>query len=76
MTALRTRAYEPMYFLKIMFEGYERCLFLDTGVPEKEKWESLSKDFADQLKLRHECRTCDLRMLEGGLTMTKSKVQN
>ena len=64
-----------MYFLKLMFEGYERCLFLDTGVPEPEKWESLSKDFACQLHLRHECRKCDLRMLEKGLDEARTKAR-
>jgi hypothetical protein len=73
LDCLKNQGYEPMYFLKLMFDGYERCLFIDTGVPEREKWESLSKEFADQLDLRHECRTCDLRMLEKGLEDAKSR---
>lgn len=73
LDCLIDQGYEPMYFLKLMFDGYERCLFLDTGVPDREKWESLSKEFAMQLELRHECRCCDLRMLERGLADTKIK---
>ena len=75
LDCLKDQGYEPMYFLKLMFEGYERCLFLDTGVPEPEKWESLSKDFACQLHLRHECRKCDLRMLEKGLDEARTKAR-
>ncbi len=73
LDCLKDQGFEPMHFLKIMFEGYERCLFLDTGVPEREKWESLSKEFADQLELRHECRYCGLGLLEKGIQEAKLK---
>lgn len=76
LDCLKDQGFEPIYFLKLMFEGYERCLFIDTGVPDRERWELLSKQFADQLELRHECCSCDLRMLEQGLANAKMKASN
>ena len=45
---------DAMYFAKIMFQGYSRCLFIDTGVGDRERYEAMSRDFAEQLSLRHD----------------------
>ncbi len=76
LDCLKEQGYDPLYFLKMMFDGYERCLFIDTGVGEREKWEMLSREFAEQLELRHECRGCDLRVLEKCLADAKKMANN
>jgi hypothetical protein len=45
--------YDPMYFVDMIFDAYKRCLFIDTGVGERERYEGLSRDFAEKLKLPH-----------------------
>lgn len=55
---------DPQFFLDILFDSYERCLFIDTGIGDEEIYMKKSEEMADQLKLRHECRKCGL----GGLT--------
>lgn len=65
------QGYEPMYFMRMMFTGYSRCLFIDTGVEDKEHYESLSKDFAREMELRHESRDCSLDLLVEALESAK-----
>jgi hypothetical protein len=65
------QGYDSMYFLRILFEGYGRCLFIDTGVGESERFEALSKDFANELNLVHHSRTCSLALIEDALRDTK-----
>ncbi|OPY33410.1 MAG: hypothetical protein A4E32_00696 [Methanomassiliicoccales archaeon PtaU1.Bin124] len=64
--------YDPMFFMKMMFEGYQRVLFIDTDVGEKERFESLSRDFADRLELRYEERGASLHLFEKALQSTKA----
>jgi hypothetical protein len=48
---------DPMVFMDMMFESYERCLYIDTGVKdEKGEYIARSKDFAEKLRLRHDER--------------------
>ncbi|MDR1691105.1 MAG: DUF1638 domain-containing protein [Candidatus Methanoplasma sp.] len=55
---------DPMFFMDLMFESYERCLYIDTGINEnKEEYLEKSKEFAGQLKLKHDERSCELTML-------------
>lgn len=65
------QGYEPMYFMRMMFTGYSRCLFIDTGVDDKEHYETLSKDFAREMELGHESRECSLDLLVEALESTK-----
>ena len=52
---------DPMEFVEMLFDSYERCLYIDTGVPDEDgEYIRQSKVFADQLKLRHDERSCDL----------------
>ena len=63
---------DPMVFMDMMFDSYERCLYIDTGVKdEKGEYLAKSKDFADQLKLRHDERGCDLTAFENAIKKVK-----
>jgi hypothetical protein len=66
--------YEPQFFLDMLFESYERCLFIDTGVGNTEYFEGKSEEVAKQLKLKHDCRKCDLGRIEGAIRELKAKV--
>jgi len=59
------------WYLGIMFDGYSRCLFIDTGIGDRERYENLSKEFARQLSLRYETREGTVQMLRDGLMETK-----
>ncbi|MDD1772840.1 MAG: DUF1638 domain-containing protein [Methanomassiliicoccales archaeon] len=52
------QGYEPKYFLDMLFENYELCVYVDTDVGEAERYEEMSRKFADELGLRHENRPC------------------
>jgi hypothetical protein len=59
------------WFLARLFDGYSRVLFIDDGLGEKEKFLELSRTFAAELKLKHECTEGTLSLLEEGLARTK-----
>lgn len=59
------------WFLEKLFEGYSRCLFVDTGVGEREHFEALAQDFARKLKLRFESRSGTLDLLRDALAQAK-----
>ena len=68
---------DPMVFMDMMFESYERCLYIDTGVEEKkEEYLANSKDFAEKLKLRHDERCCELSALENGIKRVKELAES
>ena len=56
--------YDPQYFLDMMFDSYERYLFINTGVGDEKFFLKQSKEFADSIKLRLETRTCGLGNIE------------
>ncbi|MCG7840956.1 MAG: DUF1638 domain-containing protein [Methanomassiliicoccales archaeon] len=58
------QGYEPKYFLDMLFENYERCIYVDTDVGDAEHYEALSRQFAEDLGLRHENRPCGTANLE------------
>ena len=66
------QGYEPMYFVKILFQGYSRCLYIDTGVADPEHFLRLSQEFSDQVGLRHECTSCSLDSLSKAWEDTKA----
>jgi hypothetical protein len=68
---MKNKRHEPMWFIRKFFEGYSRCLYVDTGVGERERYEALSKEFAKELGLNHESRDGTLRLLVGGLDAAK-----
>ena len=59
------------WYLARLFEGYSRVLFIDDGLGEKEKFLELSRTFASELKLKHECTEGTLSLLAEGLARTK-----
>jgi hypothetical protein len=63
--------FSAIELLSMIFDGYERCLYIDTGVGDRSKLTTLSLEFADVLKLRHECREGRLDMLRKGLEEAK-----
>ncbi|AIZ56776.1 hypothetical protein Mpt1_c09000 [Candidatus Methanoplasma termitum] len=68
---------DPMVFMDMMFESYERCLYIDTGVEDKDgKYIAGSKDFANQLRLKHDERTCDLTAMENAIKKVKELAQS
>jgi hypothetical protein len=71
LDVLREQGYDPLYFLKMLFEGYHRCLYIDTGTGERERYERLSREFARRLDLRHESRDADLRVLRKAVDQVK-----
>jgi hypothetical protein len=66
------QGYEPMYFVKILFQGYSRCLYIDTGVADREHFLNLSKEFSEQIGLEHECTSCSLDALSKAWEDTKA----
>jgi hypothetical protein len=71
LDSMKDQGYDPMYFLKMLFEGYSRCLYIYTGVEDEEHYRTKSEGFASSLNLKHECRACDLRVLEKALLQAK-----
>ncbi|MDR0508293.1 MAG: DUF1638 domain-containing protein [Candidatus Methanoplasma sp.] len=68
---------DPMFFMDMMFDSYERCLYIDTGVKdEKGEYLAKSKDFANQLRLRHDERKCGLSALENAIKKVKALAAN
>lgn len=52
--------YDPSFFLDIIFDSYERTLFIDDGIGDADKYETEARKFSDEIGLRTECRTCNL----------------
>ncbi len=63
MAGLTELGYDKLYFAKAQLDGYLRCLFVDTGVGDEERYAALTKDLADQLDLRFERRKANNRPL-------------
>lgn len=71
LDVMKSEGYDPMYFMKMLFEGYKRSLYIDTGTGEKEKYVALSKDFASKLNLRYDERESDMRELTKAIAHVK-----
>jgi hypothetical protein len=65
--------YDPMYFVDMIFDSYRRCLYIDTGVGDREGCEAKSMEFADQLKIPHHSRTGSMDRLAEGIRRAKEK---
>ncbi len=63
--------YEPEYFLRILFDGFSRCLFIDTGIDCVEKCRRNSEEFGRALDLRHESMTGSLDLIREAWLRTK-----
>jgi hypothetical protein len=71
LDSMKDQGYDPMYFMRMLFEGYSRCLYIYTGVENEDQHKAKSEEFAKSLNLRHECRNCDMRVLEKALALAK-----
>ncbi|MCL2786011.1 MAG: DUF1638 domain-containing protein [Methanomassiliicoccaceae archaeon] len=69
---------DPMIFADMLFESYERCLYIDTGVKKRDDCDYLerSKEFAKLLKLKHDERKCDLTAIEDIIRKVKRLAEN
>jgi hypothetical protein len=63
--------YAPSYFLDLLFESYERCLFIDSGIVDTEEYTRLAKEYADELKLKLDCRKCGIGTIEDAVKEVK-----
>jgi len=61
----------PEFFFDIIFDSYQRTLFLDTGIGDEDHYMELSKKFAEELNLRHDCRKCDVNRISETLQQAK-----
>jgi len=65
--------YAPEFFLKMMFDGFSRCLYIDTGIECSEQCQKNSEHFARTLGLRHECTRGSLDLIRDAWLRTKAK---
>ena len=62
---------DPQFFLDMLFESYQRCLYIDDGIGDEERYRKMSEDVANQLKLRLDRRRCGLGGIEEAIKRTK-----
>jgi hypothetical protein len=74
LDSMVAEGYDPMYFMDMIFDAYKRCLYIDTGVGNREHSEALSRQFAQQLKLQHDSRQGNLDRLAEAIRRTKQLV--
>ena len=66
--------YEPSFFLDMLFESYDRCLFIDSGVVDSSEYSKLAQEYADELKLRLDCRKCGIDTIKDAIRNVKKLV--
>jgi len=67
------QGYDPMYFVDMIFDSYRRCLYIDTGVGDREGCEARSQEFAAQIGVPHHSRRGSVERLAEGIRRTKEK---
>ena len=67
--------FEPEFFFDIIFDSYQRTLFLDTGIGDEEHYIQLSEEFAKELNLKHDFRKCDLSRISAALQEAKTLIK-
>ncbi len=67
---------EPQFFLDMLFDSYQRCLYIDDGIGDEAYYKERSEEVADQLKLRLDCRRCGLGGIEEAIKRTKELAAN
>jgi hypothetical protein len=60
------------WYMEQLFDGYSRCLLIDTGAGDLGTCQALSREFADYLGLDHESRIGTLERLRDGLDRARS----
>lgn len=67
---------DPQFFLDMLFESYQRCLYIDDGIGDEGRYRKMSEDVANQLKLRLDRRRCGLGGIEEAIERTKRLAVN
>ncbi len=65
---------DPKELLLMMFDGYSRCLFIDTGAGDRPHLMDLSKNFAKEMNLRHEETVGGYELLRDALSRVKESI--
>ncbi|MDW5564332.1 MAG: DUF1638 domain-containing protein [Methanomassiliicoccus sp.] len=65
--------YSPDYFLKMMFDGFSRCLYIDTGIECSRQCQKNSEQFATTIGLRHECAEGSLDLIRDAWLKVKAR---
>jgi len=63
--------YPPEFFLRLLFDGFRRCLFIDTGMKDLDKCRANSQLLASRLDLRHDEVSGSLDMIREAWERTK-----
>ncbi|MGE5379265.1 MAG: DUF1638 domain-containing protein, partial [Candidatus Saccharibacteria bacterium] len=72
LNRVNTDEYDPNFFLKLMFDGFSRCLFIETGVGDAPTCRCHSQQFARNLNLEHEETVGSLHLLLEAWNNTKA----
>ncbi|MDD1771611.1 MAG: DUF1638 domain-containing protein [Methanomassiliicoccales archaeon] len=67
--------YPPEFFLDLLFDGFKRCLFIDTGMDGSERCYSNSELLASKLGLRHESTNGTLDLIREAWERTRTIAQ-
>ncbi len=65
--------YEPEFFLRMMMDGFSRCMFIDTGIECAEQCRRNSEQLASVLELRHESMPGSLDLIREAWQEVKRK---
>jgi hypothetical protein len=65
------RNLDPMYLVRMFFDGYTRAMFIDTEIDERDFYEEKAKEFANLFDFQFESRDGTLLMLEKALKQVK-----
>ncbi|HSV42390.1 MAG TPA: DUF1638 domain-containing protein [Methanomassiliicoccales archaeon] len=65
--------YPPKFFLGMMFDGFSRCLFIDTGIECVRQCQENSEHFAQMLGMRHETTKGSLDLIQNAWLVAKTK---
>lgn len=63
---------DPQYFLDMLFDSYQRCLFIDDGIGNEDAYREKAEEVARTLKLNLDCRKCGLDSMRETLQKAKA----
>ena len=63
--------FEPQYFLDMLFDSYQRCLFIDDGIGNEDYYRKRSESVAEGLKLKLDCRKCNIDAIRETIAQVK-----
>ncbi|MFA5312684.1 MAG: DUF1638 domain-containing protein [Methanomassiliicoccales archaeon] len=75
LNTVKDDRYTPEYFFKLLFDGFNRCLFIDTGMEGADICQKNSEQLACTLDLKHECTHGTLELIEDAWARTKAVAQ-